>query len=137
MYPVICQNFTTLLRAFGYGSDEQLMQLFYDFKKLPTGRRYAEKDLRMMVMKDDLVDTSSQAVIARRYDPVTPALMEQIAAAGIGEVEVVDVASDNGTLIKTLREDAKAGIHNEEDALKEVSASCNSIGRGFHETHRQ
>ena len=111
---------TTLLRAFGYGSDEQLMNLFYDFKKLPTGARYAEKDLRMLVMKDDLVDADSQAVIARRYDPVTPAMMEQVAAAGIKEVEVVDVAVDNGTLIKTLREDAKAGIHNEEDALKEI-----------------
>ncbi|MBQ0032553.1 MAG: DNA-directed RNA polymerase subunit beta [bacterium] len=111
---------TTLLRAFGYGSDEQLMQLFYDFKKLPTDKKYADKDLRMLVMKDDLVDADSQAVIARRYDPVTPAMMEQIAASGVASVEVVDVSVDNGTLIKTLREDAKAGIHNEEDALKEV-----------------
>lgn len=111
---------TTLLRAFGYGSDEQLMELFYDFKTLPTNRKYADKDLSMTVMKDDLVDADSQAVIARRYDPVTPAMMEQIAAAGIVEVQVVDVSSDNGTLIKTLREDAKAGIHNEEDALREV-----------------
>ena len=111
---------TTLLRAFGYGSDEKLMQLFYDFKKLPTGKKYADKDLRLLVMKDDLVDAASQAVLARRYDPVTPAMMEQVAAAGIEQVEVVDVAVDNGTLIKTLREDAKAGIHNEEDALKEV-----------------
>ena len=110
---------TTLLRAFGYGSDEQLMQLFYDFKKLPTGKKYADKDLRLLVMKDDLVDADSQAVLARRYDPVTPAMMAQIAASGINEVEVVDVAVDNGTLIKTLREDAKAGIRNEEDALKE------------------
>ena len=111
---------TTLLRAFGYGSDEQLMQLFYNFKKLPTDHKYVERDLRMLVMKDDLVDADSQAVIARRYDPLTPALMEQIAAAGIMTVEAVDVAVDNGTLIKTLREDAKAGIRNEEDALKEV-----------------
>ena len=111
---------TTLLRAFGYGSDEQLMNLFYDFKKMPTDTKYADKDLRMLVMKDDLVDTDSQAVIARRYDPVTPAMMEQVAAAGIAQVEVVDVSVDNGTLIKTLREDARAGIHNEEDALKEI-----------------
>ncbi len=111
---------TTLLRAFGYGSDEKLMQLFYDFKKLPTNKKYADKDLRLLVMKDDLVDAASQAVLARRYDPVTPAMMEQVAAAGIAQVDVVDVAVDNGMLIKTLREDAKAGIHNEEDALKEV-----------------
>lgn len=111
---------TTLLRAFGYGSDEMLMELFYEFKTLPTGKKYADKDLRLLVMKSDLIDTDSEAVIARRYDPVTPAMMQQIAAAGINEVEVVDVSVDNGTLIKTLREDAKMGIHNEEDALKEI-----------------
>ena len=40
---------TTLLRAFGYGSDTQLMELFYEFKRLPSSRRYTEGDLRMMV----------------------------------------------------------------------------------------
>ena len=111
---------TTLLRAFGYGLDEDILRLFYTFKKLETGVKHEEADLRGLVMKEDLVDTDSQAVLARRYDPVTPALLEQIAAAGISTVEVVDVKVDNGTLIKTLREDAKAGIHNEEDALKDI-----------------
>ena len=111
---------TTLLRALGYGSDESILKLFYDFKTLETGKKYSEKELHMLVMKEDLVDTESNAVIARRYDPCTPAMMEQIAAAGVTRVDVVDVAVDNGTLIKTLREDAKIGIHNEEDALKDI-----------------
>ncbi len=111
---------TTLLRAFGYGSDEDILRLFYRFKTLDTGISYEEADVHGLLMKADLVDTESKAVLARRYDPVTPALLAQIAAAGIANVEVVDVSVDNGTLIKTLREDAKAGIHNEEDALKEI-----------------
>ena len=111
---------TTLLRAFGYGSDEEILRLFYRFKTLDTGAKYTEADVRGLLVKADLVDTESRAVLARRYDPVTPALIEQIAAAGIASVEVVDVSVDNGTLVKTLREDAKAGIRNEEDALKEI-----------------
>ena len=111
---------TTLLRAFGYGLDVDIMRLFYTFKKLDTGAEYTEADVRGYVIKDDLVDDSSQVVVARRYDPVTPALLAQISAAGISNIEVVDVSVDNGTLIKTLREDAKANIHNEEDALKDI-----------------
>ena len=111
---------TTLLRALGYGSDEAILKLFYDFKTLETDKKWTEEGLRNLVMKEDKVDTDSQAVIARRYDPCTPAMMEQLAAAGIHSVEVVDVGVDNGTLIKTLREDAKIGIHNEEDALKDI-----------------
>ena len=111
---------TTLLRAFGYGSDEEILRLFYRFKTLDTGAKYTDADVHGLLMKADLVDTESRAVLARRYDPVTPALIEQIAAAGIASIEVVDVSVDNGTLVKTLREDAKAGIRNEEDALKEI-----------------
>ena len=112
---------TTLLRALGYGTDEAILKLFYDFKTLDTATKWTEKDLHMLVMKDDLVAVESKdAVLARRYDPCTPALMEQIAEAGITHVDVVDVSVDNGTLIKTLREDAKIGIHNEEDALKDI-----------------
>ncbi|MDD2454848.1 MAG: hypothetical protein PHE10_00800, partial [Kiritimatiellae bacterium] len=40
--------------------------------------------------------------------------------AGFDTVEVVEVTVDEGVLIKTLREDAKAGIHSEEDALKDI-----------------
>jgi len=111
---------TTLLRALGYGSDEDILKLFYEFKTLETGKKWTEEALRFLVMKADTVDTDSHAVIARRYDPCTPAMMEQLAAAGIRTVEVVDVAVDAGTLIKTLREDAKIGIQNEEDALKDI-----------------
>ena len=111
---------TTLLRALGYGSDESILKLFYDFKTLETGKKWKDSELRLLVMKEDKVDADSNAVIARRYDPCTPAMMEQLAAAGIRAVEVVDVSVDNGTLIKTLKEDAKIGIHNEEDALKDI-----------------
>ena len=111
---------TTLLRALGYGSDESILKLFYDFETLETDRRWTERELHMLVMKEDIVDTSSNAVLARRYDPLTPAMMEQFKNAGIGKIEAVDVSVDNGTLIKTLREDAKIGIQNEEDALKDI-----------------
>jgi len=108
---------TTFLRALGYGSDEEILNLFYTFKLLPVNSSYDQDVLEKLVMKDDLVDVDSQAVLARRYDPITPALLEQIAAAGFERIEVVDVSVDEGVLIKTLREDNNDGIHSEDDAL--------------------
>ena len=111
---------TTLLRALGYGSDEAILKLYYEFKSLETARKWTDRELHQLVMKEDLVDTDSGVVIARRYDPCTPSMMENAAAAGLTTVEVVDVSMDGGTLIKTLREDAKINIRNEEDALKDI-----------------
>ncbi len=111
---------TTFLRALGYGTDEDILKLYYTFKSLPVKGHHTADSLEMLVMKDDLIDVESQAVLARRYDPITPALLEQVAAAGFDKMDVVDVSVDEGTLIKTLREDAKSGIHSEEDALKDI-----------------
>ena len=111
---------TTFLRALGYGTDEEILKLYYTFKMVPVKGTHTADSLDLLVMKDDLIDVESQAVLARRYDPLTPALLEQVAAAGFDKVEVVDVSVDEGTLIKTLREDAKSGIHSEEDALKDI-----------------
>ena len=111
---------TTFLRALGYGTDEEILKLFYSSKALSVKKAHSADELEMLVMKDDLIDVESQAVLARRYDPITPALLEQIASAGFDKIEVVDVSVDEGVLIKTLREDAKSGIHSEEDALKDI-----------------
>jgi len=111
---------TTFLRSLGYGTDEDILKLFYTFKFLQVKKTFTTDELEHLVMKEDLVDVESQAVLARRYDPITPALLEQIAAAGFDKIEVVDVSTDEGVLIKTLREDAKSGIHSEEDALKDI-----------------
>jgi len=111
---------TTFLRTLGYGTDDDILAQFYDFKTLMVKKSYTAETLETLVMKDDLIDVESQAVLARRYDPITPALLEQIAVTGFEKIEVVDVSVDEGVLIKTLREDAKAGIHSEEEALKDI-----------------
>ena len=111
---------TTFLRALGFGTDEQILKEFYNFQTLAVGETYDEDVLANLVMKDDLIDVDSNVLLAHRYDPITPALLSQIEAAGFETINVVDVSMDKGVLIKTLREDAKSGIHTEEDALKDI-----------------
>jgi DNA-directed RNA polymerase subunit beta len=111
---------TTFLRALGFGTDEDILKLFYTFKRLDVRQEYDADVLETLIMKDDLIDVESQAVLARRYDPITPALLQQISVAGFDSIDVVDVSVDDGVLIKTLREDAKSGIRTEDDALKDI-----------------
>jgi len=79
------------LRALGFGTDEDILKLFYTFKPVSIRKAHKADALDMLVMKEDLIDVESQAVLARRYDPITPALLEQIGAAGfdIGAKEAV------------------------------------------------
>ncbi|MBP5227769.1 MAG: DNA-directed RNA polymerase subunit beta [Kiritimatiellae bacterium] len=111
---------TTFLRALGFGTDEDILKLFYTFKSLDVHAEYDPAVLEQLVMKDDLIDVDAQVVLARRYDPITPTLLATLAETNLDYIEVVDVSMDEGVLIKTLREDAKAGIHTEDDALRDI-----------------
>ncbi len=108
---------TTFLRAIGYGSDEDILKLYYTFESLPTDQPWADDVLEKYVLKDDLIDVESHAVLARRYDPITPALVEQAGRANIRAIEVVNKSFDDGVLLKTMKADA---TRNEEDALKDI-----------------
>ncbi len=107
---------TTFLRALGYGTDDELLGLFYKFEKLDVAKPKAEQ-LENRVVKTDVVDADSQSVLVKKFEPVTKELLKQLQAAGIGALNVVDVSWDEGLLLKSVRKDASA---NADDALKDI-----------------
>ena len=108
---------TAFLRALGFSSDEDILGLFYTNKVLPISRIPAESSLKDTVFQDDVADAETGALLCRRYEPVTTAILRQMKAAGIKTVNVIDASWDEGILLETLRND---DTHSEEDALKDI-----------------
>jgi len=108
---------TTFLRALGYGTDEELLGLYYTFESLRTGASQTDDELANKLFKDDVIDLDSKTVIARKYDPVTGAALKQLSDAGMKTVDVVDVSWDEGVLMTSLRAD---NSHSTDDALKDI-----------------
>ena len=107
---------TTFLRALGYGTDDELLGLFYKFEKLDVAKPKPEQ-LEHRVVKADVVDADSQSVLVKKFEPVTKELLKQLQAAGIGSLDVVDVSWDEGLLLKSVRKDVAATA---DDALKDI-----------------
>ena len=107
---------TTFLRALGYGTDDELLGLFYKFEKLDAAKPRPEQ-LENRVVKADVVDADSQSILVKKFEPVTKDLLKQLQAAGIGALDVVDVSWDEGLLLKSVRKDASASA---DDALKDI-----------------
>ncbi|MDD4117157.1 MAG: DNA-directed RNA polymerase subunit beta [Kiritimatiellae bacterium] len=107
---------TTFLRALGYGSDEELLGLFYTFETIPVAQAKPEQ-LENRVVKADVVDADSQSILVRKFEPVTKDLLKQLQAAGIEKLGVVNVSWDDGLLLKSVRKDAAATA---DDALKDI-----------------
>jgi len=105
---------TTLLRALGYGTDEQIIRLFYDVETLKLSESLDESEISSRVLVDSVLD--GEITVARAFEPLTKATVSQIMALGIKTVPVVDLKGDD-TIIKALKKDP---VDTEEEALKEI-----------------
>ncbi|MCA1660497.1 MAG: DNA-directed RNA polymerase subunit beta, partial [Verrucomicrobiaceae bacterium] len=105
---------TTFLRALGYGSDEEVIKLFYNIETLKLSDKLGEEQLATKVLIADVLD--GEATVARAYEPLTAATVRQIMALGTREVKVIDISNDD-TVVKALKKDP---AHDTEEALKDI-----------------
>src|ERR1700722_4960043 len=105
---------TTFLRAIGYGSDEAIIKVFYQIEKLSLKATIDEEQLNTKVLIADVRD--GEITVARAFEPLTKATIQQILSLGITEVDVVDTKDDD-TIIKSIKKDP---AHDEEEALRDI-----------------
>ncbi|MDA0765954.1 MAG: DNA-directed RNA polymerase subunit beta [Verrucomicrobia bacterium] len=105
---------TTFLRALGFPSERELVEQFYNIKKLKLSEKLKEEELNSLVLFADVRD--GELSVARAYDPLTIGVVRQLIALGHKTVEVIDSAEDE-ILLKSLRKDP---AEDEESALKDI-----------------
>lgn len=108
---------TTFLRALGYGSDAEILGLFYDLQTLSLGALKKIENLSNYLLVDDVIDARQGVVLARTYEALTHTTLELFEGAGIDRLRVIDISSDEGLLVRTLKKDP---THNTEEALYEI-----------------
>jgi DNA-directed RNA polymerase subunit beta len=105
---------TTFLRAVGFGTDEEIIKLFYDVQKLRLSNDLDEEKLTTKVLIHDVRD--GEITVARAFEPLTKTTVQQVLSLGIQDVDVVDTKDDD-TIIKSIKKDP---AHDEEEALKDI-----------------
>src|SRR5580698_1216108 len=105
---------TTFLRSIGFSGDGDIIKLFYNIEKLNLTKEVEEDELNTRVLIQDVRD--GEITLARAFEPLTKATIQQILTLGINEVSVVDTKDDD-TIIKSIKKDP---AHDEEEALKDI-----------------
>src|SRR6266568_1554857 len=108
---------TTFFRALGYGSDAEILKLYYDIEELSIKAAENLEDLANKVLIEDAVDEEKGLVVARAFEPLSKAVVKQIAELGVHKIKVVDTTVDDGIIIKCMKKDP---TKNEEEALKDI-----------------
>src|SRR5450755_4206770 len=99
------------------GTDEEILKLFYTIEELTVKEAEKIEDLQNRVLVQDAVDEEKGLVVARAFEPLSKAVVKQIAELGITKIKVVDTSVDEGNMIKCLKKDP---AKNEEEALKDI-----------------
>ena len=108
---------TTFFRALGYGSDADILKLFYEIEELTVKEAEKLEDLQNKVLIEDAMDADKGIVVARAFEPLSKAVVKQISEIGITKIRVVDTTVDDGIIIKCMKKDP---AKNEEEALKDI-----------------
>jgi DNA-directed RNA polymerase subunit beta len=99
------------------GGDEEILKLFYDIEELTVKEAEKLEDLPNRVLIRDVSDEEKGLVVARAFEPLSKAVVKQIAELGVTKIKVVDTSVDDGIMIKCLKKDP---AKNEEEALKDI-----------------
>ncbi len=121
---------TTLFRALSFldpdydkekdkvrGTDMDVLNLFYEIESMSLKDAEKMDDIENKVLVEDAIDAEKAVVVARAFEPLSKAVVKQIAELGVKKVSVVDTSVDDGIIIKCLKKDP---TKNEEEALKDI-----------------
>jgi DNA-directed RNA polymerase subunit beta len=108
---------STLLRAMGYGTDREIIELFYQIDQLKLKDALNIENVSNLVLIEDIVDAERGAVLARAFEPLTKTIIRSFIEADISSVSVIDTSIDDGAIVRCLKKDP---TRNEEEALKDI-----------------
>tara|TARA_B110000008_G_scaffold22325_2_gene20357 strand:- start:3077 stop:6862 length:3786 start_codon:yes stop_codon:yes gene_type:complete len=108
---------TTLLRAMGYSSDAEILNLFYTLDEIDVVDALNRESVSNLVLTEDIVDADQGVVLARAFEPLTKTIIRSFEQAGLQKVLTIDTTVDDGAIIRCLKKDP---TQNEEEALKDI-----------------
>ncbi len=99
------------------GKDGDILNLFYKIEDLSVKEAEKLEEIGNKVLVEDAVDLDKGIVVARAFEPLSKAVVKQIAELGVSKIRVVDTSVDEGIVIKCLKKDP---TKNGDEALKDI-----------------
>ncbi len=99
------------------GTDAEILKMFYEIEELTVKEAEKLEDIGNKVLIEDAMDETNASVVARAFEPLSKAVVKQIAEIGISKIKVVDTTTDDGIIIKCMKKDP---TKDEEEALKDI-----------------
>ena len=106
---------TTLLRALGYETDEQILNLFNLIEEVTVKHLSIDKHIGR-IAANDVIDTATGEIYASKDAELTEEIIESIKGSGVSKVQLLSIETtfEQDLIINTLKKDTST---NKEEAL--------------------
>ena len=106
---------TTLLRALGYETDEQILNLFNLIEEVTVKHLSIDKHIGRIVA-NDVIDTATGEIYASKDAELTEEIIDSIKGSGVSKVQLLSIETtfEQDLIINTLKKDTST---NKEEAL--------------------
>ena len=94
---------TTLLRAFGHSSDQEIVNLFYKVEDLSVEKALKMENISHFVLAEPVTDPAKGVVLLKQYETLTTIAVQKFKAANIREFKVIDTTVDDGAIVRAIK----------------------------------
>ncbi|MDF1545789.1 MAG: DNA-directed RNA polymerase subunit beta, partial [bacterium] len=110
---------TTLLRAIGYSTDEDLVKLFYKPDKVSVKGKKAQELDGTAYLGENLIDSETGEIVFGTGEPITEATLDKMADAGFKSISVIK-RDENREVMVILSSISKDTTKSREEALFKI-----------------
>lgn len=107
---------TTFIRALGYSSNSDIIEEFFNTRKMKIRSEADFANLVGKILAQDVVDDETGLVFGKASEKLTTAMLKRIVDAGIDSVRIAEDADETSPIIKMLGKDPTDSY---ESALKD------------------
>lgn len=107
---------TTFIRALGYSSNADIVEEFFNVKKVKVKSEKEFSKLLGKILAQDVIEEDSGLVFGKAAEKLTTAMLKRMVDAGIDTIRIADDADESSPVIKML---AKDPTDSYESALKD------------------
>ena len=94
---------TSLLRVFGYETDEAIIKAFCGIEKIESINRYNPKNLVGHTLAQDVIHPETKAVVAEQGAPLTRELISKLSNEGLRSIQIMRTQAPE--IVATLKKD--------------------------------
>ncbi len=110
---------TTFVKALGYGSNEEILEMFFEPKEVRLTKKESRRDEKLLdtFLAKSIVGPDDGIIYGKSGEKVTKNMLRRLRTGGIKKLYIAEGADQNHPIIKMLQEDKTDSY---ESALKDI-----------------